>query len=110
MGALNTQVGSSVYSRPWTDWEIQPVEFIIANDIPYCEGNVIKYVCRHGSKNGKEDLLKAIHYIQFIIESQYAEDRQPQGQAPTATEEPHSQGLDLYSSSTYCDRPENQGS
>ena len=51
---------------------IQPVEFITKNSIPYLEGNVIKYVCRHQSKNGIEDIKKAIHYLQLIAELQYA--------------------------------------
>lgn len=95
MGALTRQVGSDVYSKTWTDWNIQPVEFILVNDIPYCEGNVIKYVCRHKFKNGKEDLLKAIHYIEMLIENDYAEDRQSQRQASVAPEEPHPQGPDF---------------
>lgn len=52
---------------------IQPVEFIHANDIPYLEGNVIKYVVRHKAKGGREDLEKAKHYIQMIIEMEYPE-------------------------------------
>lgn len=49
------------------DYSIQPVDFIMANDIPFCEGNVIKYVCRHRLKNGIEDLKKARHYIDILI-------------------------------------------
>lgn len=47
---------------------IQVWDFIVANDIPYLEGNVIKYVTRHKSKNGLEDLKKAKHYIEKIME------------------------------------------
>jgi len=47
---------------------IQPVEFIVANDIPFREGNIIKYVYRHRKKNGIEDLRKARHYIDMLIE------------------------------------------
>lgn len=67
MSALETQVSGSHYK----DFPIQPVEFIHKNNIPYLEGNVIKYTCRHKSKNGKEDILKAIHYLQLILELQY---------------------------------------
>ena len=35
------------------------------------EGNVIKYICRHRFKNGKEDLEKAVHFIEMIIERDY---------------------------------------
>jgi len=50
--------------------KITPVEFILANDIPFCEGNVIKYVCRWKNKNGLEDLLKARTYLDFLIEDE----------------------------------------
>lgn len=51
------------------DYRIQPVDFIIKNDIPFCEGNVIKYICRWKAKNGREDLLKARHYIDILIQN-----------------------------------------
>ena len=50
------------------DYEIQPVDFILANNIPFCEGNIIKYICRWKLKNGRDDLLKAQHYIQILID------------------------------------------
>lgn len=59
-----TQVGGTHYS----EMNIEPIEFITKNNIPYREANVIKYVCRHKNKNGKEDILKAIHYLQMILE------------------------------------------
>ena len=49
------------------DYKIQPVDFILANDIPFCEGNVIKYICRWKQKNGRDDLMKAKHYIEMLI-------------------------------------------
>lgn len=54
---------------------IQPIEFIQKNHIPFIEGNVIKYVCRHRSKNGKEDIEKAIHYLELLKELEYGEDK-----------------------------------
>ena len=48
--------------------KIQPIEFIVGNNLPYREANVIKYTCRHKNKNGVEDLKKAIHYLEMIIE------------------------------------------
>jgi len=48
-------------------YKIQPLEFILANDLPYPEGNVIKYVCRWRYKNGVEDLRKARNYIDQMI-------------------------------------------
>lgn len=56
------------------DMSIPPVEFIVANDIPFLEANVIKYVCRHKQKGGKEDILKAIEYLQYIIKDQYTDE------------------------------------
>ena len=52
---------------PHYDYSIQPVDFIVENDIPFCEGNVIKYICRWKLKNGRDDLLKARHYIDILI-------------------------------------------
>ena len=60
------QVGGSHYQLP-----IQPVEYITKNNIPYMEGNVIKYVTRHRNKNGVEDINKAIHYLEMIKEMYY---------------------------------------
>ena len=69
MSALDTQVGGGHYK----DYAIQPVEFITKNKIGFLEGCVIKRVCRHKAKNGKEDLLKATHELQLLIELEYPE-------------------------------------
>lgn len=69
MNALQTQEGGGHYKN----LAIQPVEYIYKNGIPYLEANVIKYVTRHKDKNGAEDIRKAIHYCQLILELQYAE-------------------------------------
>lgn len=47
--------------------EIQPIDFIMANDLGFCEGNIIKYVTRWKNKNGLEDLIKAQRYLEFLI-------------------------------------------
>lgn len=70
MSALDKQEGGSHYK----DMAIQPVEFITQNNIPFLEGNVIKYVCRHASKNGKQDIEKAIHYLELLKELRYGND------------------------------------
>lgn len=57
------QVGGEHYQLP-----IQPIDYIVNNNLPYREGNVIKYVTRHQSKNGAEDIKKAIHYLEMILE------------------------------------------
>ena len=61
------QIGGEHYKH----MKIQVTEFVAANDILFIEGNVIKYVCRHAHKNGKEDVLKAIHYLNLLIEYHY---------------------------------------
>ena len=50
--------------------EIEPIDYIIANKLTYCEGNVVKYITRWRSKGGIEDLKKAKQYIDFIIEKE----------------------------------------
>jgi len=62
--ALQQQVGGHHYKN----MVIQPLEFILANNLPYAEGCVIKYVSRWRSKNGVEDLMKARHYLDVLIE------------------------------------------
>lgn len=61
------QVGGDHYSK----MKIQPTEYIHANGLDFFEGNVVKYVSRHRSKNGAEDILKAIDYCKMILEKDY---------------------------------------
>lgn len=51
----------------YNDTYITPFDYIKANDLDFFEGNVIKYITRHRQKNGKEDLIKAITYIEELI-------------------------------------------
>ena len=62
--ASETQVGGQHYQQ----FIIQPVEFCYKNNIPYLEATAIKYLCRWREKNGIEDLEKAKHYIDLLIE------------------------------------------
>lgn len=62
--ALEVQEGGSHYK----DMPIQPIEYILANNIPFTEGNVIKYVSRWRKKNGVADLKKARHMLDMLIE------------------------------------------
>lgn len=64
MSALDTQVGGDHYKTK----AIQPVEYIHANGLGFCEGNVIKYVTRWRDKNGVKDLEKARHYLDILIQ------------------------------------------
>lgn len=67
--ALDVQVEGNHYKT----MKVQPVEYIHANNMPYMEGNIIKYISRHKSKNGAADVRKAIHYCQLILELEYGE-------------------------------------
>ncbi|MBC8306608.1 MAG: DUF3310 domain-containing protein [Pelagibacterales bacterium] len=62
-----TQVGGTHYAS----MVIQPSEFINKNNLPFAEGNAIKYLCRHKQKGQKQDLEKAIHYCQMAIDRDY---------------------------------------
>ena len=66
-GALSKQEGGSHYKS----MKIQPVEFITANELGFLEGNVVKYICRHHAKNGAEDIKKAIHYCELLLQTKY---------------------------------------
>jgi|TARA_R110000823_G_scaffold243115_1_gene367412 hypothetical protein len=61
---LSKQVGGDHYKN----LVIQPFEFIERNGIGFAAGNIIKYVCRYKTKNGIEDLKKARHYIDLLID------------------------------------------
>lgn len=67
--AFDKQEGGSHYKN----MAIQPVEFITANDLGFLEGNVIKYICRHHAKNGAEDIKKAIHYCELLLQTKYGD-------------------------------------
>ena len=61
------QISGSHYKK----YKIQPSRFINENKILFAEGNAIKYICRHQDKGKKQDILKAIHYLEMIIERDY---------------------------------------
>ena len=63
------QIAGSHYQK----YKIQPSKFVVENKLLYPEGCAIKYIIRHQDKNGKEDLMKAIHFIEMIIERDYPE-------------------------------------
>lgn len=67
MDVLDKQIGGSHYQN----FDIQPAEFINKNKLLFAEGNAIKYICRHTYKGGKEDILKAIHYLEMILKRDY---------------------------------------
>ena len=70
----DTQVGGDHYQT----MKIQPAEFINKNEMKFAEGNAIKYICRHVNKGGLQDLEKAKHYIDMIIERDYPAEKIPE--------------------------------
>ena len=74
MSAYDKQVGGKHYIK----YKIQPSKFVTENKLLYPEGSVIKYILRHQDKGGKQDLLKAKHFIDMIIERDYSEEKEKQ--------------------------------
>lgn len=67
--ALDIQEGGNHYKK----YKIQPIEFVVVNNIPVLEANAQKYILRHADKNGMEDLRKARHYLELMAEMYYGE-------------------------------------
>ena len=67
--AMIHQIGGDHYRSK----KVQPIEYIMANDMPFADGNVVKYVSRHRQKNGAEDIKKGIQYFLFILENEYGQ-------------------------------------
>lgn len=63
-----SSLGKQVCGQHYLELAIQPVEYMHANDIGYFEGNAIKYLSRWKSKGGLQDLEKAVHFIELLIE------------------------------------------
>ena len=68
--APREQVVGGHYKR----MKIDVFEFAEANGLSFMAATAVKYICRHQDKNGKEDLLKAMHTINRMIEFYYPED------------------------------------
>lgn len=64
MSALDIQIGGSHYRNKG----IQPIELIVALNLNFIEGNIVKYITRYKEKNGAQDIMKCIHYSQLAIE------------------------------------------
>lgn len=72
VSALDKQVAGGHYK----DLKIQPVEYIVANNLSFLEGNIVKYTTRHRMKGGAEDIKKVIHYCELILELQYGQGKE----------------------------------
>ena len=66
------QVPDTTEQGHYTLCPIQPIDFIVANNMDFLEGNIIKYIARYKNKNGLEDLAKARHYLDMLIEREEA--------------------------------------
>jgi hypothetical protein len=73
VSALDKQVSGNHYK----DKGIQPIIYIHANNLGFCEGNVVKYVTRWREKGGVADLRKAIHYIELLIQLETEQSQPP---------------------------------
>jgi hypothetical protein len=70
LATRNKQIGGNHYKN----LSIQPVDYIVENNLTYLEGNIIKYITRHRRKgDGKKDIEKVIHYAEMILEMEYGE-------------------------------------
>lgn len=58
---MKRQTGGSHYKS----LVIQPTEFCMRNGLDFCIGSILKYATRHRAKNGREDLLKANHFVEI---------------------------------------------
>ena len=76
--AYKKQIGGSHYQN----MVVQPSEFINKNKLPFAEGSAIKYMCRHAAKGKQEDIHKAIHYLEMILDRDY-QDTQPKDESWT---------------------------
>src|ERR1019366_10738433 len=65
---MDRQPGGDHYRK----YAIQPIEYIVKNKLSFLAGNVVKYVTRYKDKGGTEDIHKAIHYLDLILEFEYA--------------------------------------
>ena len=72
MSAYKKQIGGSHYKS----MVMQPSEFINKNRLQFAEGSAIKYICRHSAIGKEEDIKKAIHYLEMILERDYSEKKE----------------------------------
>ena len=66
--ATSQQVGGDHYTR----LAIQQAEYNPRNGLGFCEACVVKYVSRHKHKNGRQDIEKAIHFLNLLLEIEYS--------------------------------------
>ena len=67
MSMLNNQVGGSHYQN----YKVQPITWALDNHINAAEFSILRYLLRYKNKNGLEDLNKAIHYTQILMQQTF---------------------------------------
>ena len=65
MAANNKQVGGKHYSKYG---DLQPWDVVVQWNLGYLEGTALKYIARWRDKNGIEDIQKAIHFLEKLVE------------------------------------------
>ena len=67
-GIVEVKAPDAVF-RPnhYARYAIEPITFIVSNNLPFAVGNVVKYALRYDAKNGIEDCRKGIRYFEIII-------------------------------------------
>ncbi len=61
--SLTKQIAGNHYK----DLAIEPIQYILANNLSYCCGNALKYITRN-KESRVDDLKKAIHYLEMELE------------------------------------------
>ena len=92
MSAIDKQVGGDHYKN----MQFEPIEYIMANNQNFCEGNIVKYISRWREKNGVEDLRKIIHNVEFLIEREEKKEKEELGEV-------NDQRLQAFMNQTGCE-------
>ena len=71
MKSLEEQIAGEHYKNQ----KIQPIEYILANKLPFIEGNIVKYITRSRDKGGIDDLKKVRHYVEILMEYENEHDQ-----------------------------------
>ena len=73
MKSTDYQVAGSHYQK----LKIQPIEYILANELGFCEGAIVKYISRWRAKGGVEALRKIKQFCDFLIENEMNDKPRP---------------------------------
>ena len=73
-GTIYNSLEDQIGGKHYRNMKIQTAEFINENKLLFAEGNAIKYICRHSVKGKRQDIEKAIHYLEMILERDYDAD------------------------------------